>query len=143
VEVLRASCYDYLIHAGCKRHITPQGAGFASNARLTGPGSLKFVVEAPLRRPADCWGLETGGRLRSLHIRVHLRRVSRCARRLLVITGARCPLTKPAVTAVELQATTEPRCSRGAQPGGIHVRAVQREPAPGGPGSGQKKIRIA
>jgi hypothetical protein len=40
---------------------------------------------------------------------------------LLVVTGARCPLTKPVVTAVELQATTEPHCSRGVQPGGIYV----------------------
>jgi hypothetical protein len=39
----------------------------------------------------------------------------------LVVTGARCPLTKPVVTAVELQATTEPHCSRGVQPGGICV----------------------
>jgi hypothetical protein len=38
------------------------------------------------------------------------------------VTGARCPLTKPVVTAVELQATTEPHCSRGVQPGGIYVR---------------------
>jgi hypothetical protein len=53
---------------------------------------------------------------------------------LLVVTGARCLLTKPVVTAVELQATTEPRCSRGAQPGGIYVYVVQREPTPGGPG---------
>jgi hypothetical protein len=50
--------------------------------------------------------LETGGRLDRLHIRVHLWRVSRWIRRLLVVTGARCPLTKPVVTAVELQATT-------------------------------------
>jgi hypothetical protein len=41
---------------------------------------------------------------------------------LLVVTGARCPLTKPAVTAVEQQATTEP------------YYVVQREPAPGVPG---------
>jgi hypothetical protein len=56
-----------------------------------------------------------------LHIRVHLWWVSRWARRLLVVTGARCPLAKPVVTAVELQATTEPHCSRGVQPGGIYV----------------------
>jgi hypothetical protein len=47
------------------------------------------------------------------------------------VTGARCPLTKPVVTAVELQATTEPHCSRGVQPGGIYVYVVQREPTPG------------
>jgi hypothetical protein len=46
----------------------------------------------------------------------------------LVVTGARCPLTKPVVAAVELQATTEPHCSRGVQPGGIYVYVVQREP---------------
>jgi hypothetical protein len=45
--------------------------------------------------------------------------VSRWIRQLLVVTGARSPLTKPVVTAVELQATTEPHCSRGVQPGGI------------------------
>ena len=66
--------------------------------------------------------LDTGGRLDRLHIRVHLWWVSRWIRRLLVVTaGARCPLTKPAVAAVELQATTEPHCSRGVQPGGICV----------------------
>jgi hypothetical protein len=71
--------------------------------------------------------LDTGGRLDRLHIRVHLRWVSRWARRLLVVTGARCPLTKPVVTAVEQQAATEPHCSRGAQPGGIcDVYVVQR-----------------
>ena len=41
-------------------------------------------------------------------IRVHLRWVSRWTRRLLVVAGAQCPLTKPAVTAAEQQATTEP-----------------------------------
>jgi hypothetical protein len=96
-----------------QRHITPQGAGAA-----TGP--VKLVVEA-LRR-LD-WGLDTGGRLQldRLHIRVHLWWVSRWIRRLLVVTGARCPLTKPVVAAVEQQATTEPHCSRGVQPGGICV----------------------
>jgi hypothetical protein len=46
------------------------------------------------------------------------------------------PLTKPVVTAVELQAPNEPQCSRGVQPGGIYVYVVHREPTPGGPGSG-------
>jgi hypothetical protein len=50
-EVLHASCKDYFIHAGYKRHITPQGAGVA-----TGP--VKFVVEA-LRRLVRL-DLETG-----------------------------------------------------------------------------------
>jgi hypothetical protein len=56
---------------------------------------------------------------------------------LLVVTGARCPLTpKPVVTAVELQAPTEPHCSRGVQPGGIYVhvgtaRADSRRPGAG------------
>jgi hypothetical protein len=59
-----------------------------------------------------------------LHICVHLRWVSRWTRRLLVVTGARCSLTKPVVTAVELQAATEPHCSRGVQPGGICVHVV-------------------
>jgi hypothetical protein len=80
--------------------------------------------------------LGTGGRSGRLHIRVHLWWVSRWTRRLLVVTGARCPLTKPAVTAVEQQATTEPHCSRGVQPGGICVYVVQREPTPGGTGWG-------
>jgi hypothetical protein len=85
--------------------------------------------------------LETGGRLDRLHICVHLWWVSRWIRRLLVVTGARCPLTKPVVAAVELQATTEPHCSRGVQPGGIYVYVVQREPTPGGPGSGLRPGR--
>jgi hypothetical protein len=77
--------------------------------------------------------LDTGGRLDRLHIRVHLWWVSRWARRLLVVTGARCPLTKPVVAAVELQAATGPHCSRGLQPGGICVyvgaaRADSRRP---------------
>jgi hypothetical protein len=75
------------------------------------------------------------------NIRVHLWWVSRWSRRLLVVTGARCPLTKPVVTAVELQAATEPHCSRGVQPGGIYVYVVHREPAPGGPGSGMRRGR--
>jgi hypothetical protein len=60
---------------------------------------------------------------------------------LLVVTRTRCPLTKPVVTAVELQATTEPHCSRGVQPGGIYVYVVHREPAPGGPRSGLRRGR--
>jgi hypothetical protein len=71
-----------------------RGAGVA-----TGP--VKFVVGA-LRRLDWTWG-QVGGRLDRLHIRVHLWWVSSWARRLLVVTGARCPLTKPVVTAVELQ----------------------------------------
>jgi hypothetical protein len=60
---------------------------------------------------------------------------------MLVVTGVRCPLTKPVVTAVELQATTDPHCSRGVQPGGIYVYVVQRESTPGGPGSGLRPGR--
>jgi hypothetical protein len=87
-EVLRASCWDYFIHAGCKWHITPQGAGVA-----TGP--VKFVVEA-LRRLVWTW-TQVAGRLDRLHIRVHLWWGSRWSRRLLVVTGAaRCPLTNKA-----------------------------------------------
>jgi hypothetical protein len=57
---------------------------------------------------ALAWGgwpghLETGGRLGRFHIRVHLRWESRWSRRLLVVTGARCPLIKPVVAAVELR----------------------------------------
>jgi hypothetical protein len=73
------------------------------------------------------------GTLDRLHIRVHLRWVSRC--------WARCPLTKPMATAVELQAAIEPHCSRGVQPGGICACVVQREPTPGGPGSGWRPGR--
>jgi hypothetical protein len=47
--------------------------------------------------------LGAGGRSDRLHIRVHLWWLSRWVRRLLVVTGARCPLTKPVVAAVELQ----------------------------------------
>jgi hypothetical protein len=83
------------------------GAGVA-----TGP--VKFVVGA-LRR-LDCGlDLETGGRSDRLHIRAHLWWVYRWTRRLLVVTGARCPLTKPAVAAVELQAAIEPHCSTAAE----------------------------
>jgi hypothetical protein len=66
---------------------------------------------------------------------------NRWERRLLVVTGARCPLTKPAVAAVELRATAEPHCSRGVQPGGMCVHVVQHEPTPGGPGSGLRRGR--
>jgi hypothetical protein len=79
-----------------------------------------------------------------LHIRVHLWWVSRWTRRLLVVTGARCPLTKPVVTVVELQATTEPHCSRGVQPGGICVYVgTARELTPGGPGRGRACAKAA
>jgi hypothetical protein len=56
---------------------------------------------------------QVGDWLGRLYIRVHLRWVSRWVRRLLVVTRARCPLTKPVVAAVELQATTEPRLQPG------------------------------
>jgi hypothetical protein len=112
-----------------KRHITPQGSGVA-----TGPA--KFVIEALGRLDWTWRQQEAGGRLDRLHIRVHLWRVSRWIRRLLVVTGARCPLTKPAVTVVEQQATTEPHCSRGVQPGGIYVHVLQRGPVPGVSGPG-------
>jgi hypothetical protein len=36
--------------------------------------------------------------------------LSRWIRRLLVVTGARCPLTKPVGAAVELQGATVPHC---------------------------------
>jgi hypothetical protein len=52
-EVLHASCWGYLIHAGCKGHITPQGTGVA-----TGP--VKFVVGAPSEKA----GLDLAGRRR-------------------------------------------------------------------------------
>jgi hypothetical protein len=45
-------------------------------------------------------------------------------------------LTKPAVTAVELQATTEPHCSQGVQPGDICEHVVHRDPPTGAPGPG-------
>jgi hypothetical protein len=76
-----------------------------------------------------------------LYVRVHLWWVSRWIRRLLVVTGAWCPLTKPVVAAVELQATTEPHCSQGVQPGGICAYAVNRESTPGGPGPGLRPGR--
>jgi hypothetical protein len=93
--------------------------------RVSQPGlsPVKFAVGALRRAGLD---LETGGRLDRLHTRVHLRWVSRWTRRLFVVTGARCPLTKPVVTAVEQQATTEPHCSPGVQPGDIYVHVVQR-----------------
>jgi hypothetical protein len=92
--------------------------------------SLFFSPESPwLSKYAKLANL-----IRNPPKRVHLWWVYRWIRRLLVATGARCPLTKPAVAAVELQATTEPHCSRGVQPGGICAYVVQREPTPGGPG---------
>jgi hypothetical protein len=89
--------------------------------------------------------LGTGGRSSRLHIRVHLWWVSWWARRLLVVTGARCPLTKPAVAAVELQATIGPHCSRGVQPGGICVcvgaaRAAYRRPGVSGFRPGHRRF---
>jgi hypothetical protein len=39
------------------------------------------------------------------------------------------------------QATTEPHCSRGVQPGGICAYVAHREPTPGGPGSGLRRCR--
>jgi hypothetical protein len=105
-----------------KKPTRAQGAGVA-----TGP--VKFVVGA--LRGLDWTCLGAGGRLDRLYIRVHLWWVSRWARRLLVVAGARCPLTKPVFAAVELQATTEPHCSRGVQPGGICAYVVRREPTPG------------
>ena len=70
------------------------GAGVA-----TGP--VKFVVGEIFEEAG--LDLDTGGRLDRLHICVHLWWVSRWTRRLLVVTGALCPLTKPVVTAVELR----------------------------------------
>jgi hypothetical protein len=86
-------------------------------------GFVKFVVEA--LRGLD-WTWKTGGRLDRLHIRVHLWWVSRWVRRMLVVAGARCPLTQPGVAAVEVQATTEPHCSRGVQPGGTSRAGPRR-----------------
>jgi hypothetical protein len=82
------------------------------------------------------------------HIRVHLSCLwwgSRLGRRLLVVTGARCPLTKPPwlVAAVELRvdhrAPLPP--GRGVQPGGIYACVVHREPTPADPGSGLRRSR--
>jgi hypothetical protein len=80
--------------------------------------------------------LGAGGRLGRLNIRVHLWWVSRWARRLLVVTGARCPLINPAVVAVEQHAATEPHCSRGVQPGGIcaHVGTARADSRGAGAG---------
>jgi hypothetical protein len=98
------------------------------------PGlSVKFVVGA-LR--GLVWTWKTGGRLDRLHIRVHLWWVSRWTRRLLVVTGARCPLKKLVVAAVELKATIGPHCSRGVQPGSVCAYVVHRKLTPGGPGPG-------
>jgi hypothetical protein len=120
--------------------ITQQGVGV-----VTGPA--KFVVEA-LRSggwtgPGDRWREAIGPLAAHMCTVLHLWWVSWWTRRLLVVTGARCPLTKPVVTAVEQQAATEPHCSRGVQPGSICVQvgaAVQPARAdsrrPWGPGVG-------
>jgi hypothetical protein len=92
--------------------------------------------------PTPCWGRRAtrysvkGDWAVCTYVCVYLWWASRWIRRLLVVTGARCPLTKPVVTAVELQAATEPHCSRGVQPGGICVcvsaaRAGSRRPGAG------------
>jgi hypothetical protein len=36
--------------------------------------------------------------------------------------------------------TTEPHCSRGVQPGGFCAYVANREPTPGGPGSGWRRV---
>ncbi len=60
---------------------------------------------------------------------------------MLVVTGARCPLTKPVVAAVELQATTEPHCSRGVQPGGgVRYGALAVESGGAGPKAGPLEV---
>jgi hypothetical protein len=97
-------------------------------------GPVKFVVEA-LRRLDWTWG-QVGDWTACTYIRVHLRWVSWWTRRLLVVTGARCPLTKPVVAAVEQQAATEPHCSRGVQPGGICVYVGAARADSRGPGAG-------
>jgi hypothetical protein len=71
-------------------------AGLTRNHRQLWGGWLDWL--------GDLLAEQVAGRLDRLHIRVCLWRVSQWARRLLVVTGARCPLTKPAVAAVELQA---------------------------------------
>jgi hypothetical protein len=82
--------------------------------------------------------LEAGGRLGRLPFAHtwHLWWGPRWARRLLAVAGARCPLTKPAVAAIELQAAIEPHSNRGVQPGGIcacvGAACKQRGLAPGG-----------
>jgi hypothetical protein len=76
--------------------------------------------------------------------RVRLWWESRWGRRLLFVTGARCPLTKPVVTAVGLLRVGHraPDCSRGVQPGSIYAYVVHREPTPGRvPGSGWRRGR--
>jgi hypothetical protein len=101
---------------------------------------VKFVVEALRRLDWTC--TQVGDWTVCTYVRICgwcLVTGARCPRdwsRLFVVTGARCPLTKSVLNAVELQATTEPHYSRGVQPGGIYVYVVQREPTPGGPGSG-------
>jgi hypothetical protein len=41
VQVLCASCWDYLIHAGCKRHITPQGVVATGPVKFVGAGASR------------------------------------------------------------------------------------------------------
>jgi hypothetical protein len=122
------------------RSAATSGTGSGSGPFDTGAqgGKRRWAAPPPPQKRGLCprYSWKTGGRLDRLHIRAHLWWVSRWIRRLLVVTGARRPLTKPVVAAVELQAITEPHCSRGVQPGGICVGVVRREPTPGGPGSG-------
>jgi hypothetical protein len=101
-----------------KRHTTPQAAGGAPPG-VPAIGPAKFVVGAP-RRLDWTWS-----------------RLVRWARRLLVVTGARCPLSNAQSPRLLLSNNRQPlspmHCSRGMQPGGICVSVVQREPALGGP----------
>jgi hypothetical protein len=113
-----------------------QGSARRCSSAAAVPGGLKTHLTLAIFLIYICPPTPPPQYLDRLHIRVHLWWVSRWIRRLLVVTGARCPLTKPVVAAVEQQATTEPHCSRGVQPGGIYAYVVHREPTPGGPGSG-------
>jgi hypothetical protein len=80
--------------------------------------------------------LDTGGRLDRLHIRVHLWWESRWGRRLLVVTGARYPLTKPVVTAVELRVDHLSHHRAPLQPGGTYVYVGASRAGPRRSGAG-------
>jgi hypothetical protein len=87
----------YLIHAPVANDISRR------RGRVSQPtGPVKFVVEA-LRRLDWTWKTHRRKTGPFAHIRAHLWWESRWSRRLLVVTGARCPLTKPVVIAVELR----------------------------------------
>jgi hypothetical protein len=130
-EVLHASCWDYFIHAGCKRHITPQGAGVA-----TGP--VKFVVGARrgLVGPGSRWKIGPLAHTFASVVGISMEPPvvgrdwspvsSNKARGYCCRTSCRPP---------------SPIAAEACSPAVFTCVSVHRKPAPGGPGSGWRQGR--